>query len=231
MKNEKVSLRLAERTVDNKIEFSKGVVLSMTGNPFFPSPVPTLAQVSSAAQNLENAHVAAMNGGVDKTALQNQLEAELDNLMLRLGNHVESIANEAALTGGNAITIITSAGMDYRRPNMPAAVPSAPANLRAESTLNEGEIHTEWDGVHEAHVYVVEITTDPSIVGFGNRVGVPAPGITLPAAVVWTQVKILTQRRFTLTGLVSGTKYAVRIYCVGTHGESAYSNVVVAKAL
>src|ERR1700744_3803329 len=112
MKNEKVSLRLAERTVDNKIEFSKGVVLSMTGNPFFPTPVPTLAQVSSAAQNLENAHVAAMNGGVDKTALQNQLEAELDNLMLRLGNHVESIANEAALTGGNAITIITSAGMD-----------------------------------------------------------------------------------------------------------------------
>ncbi len=231
MKNEKVSLRLSDRTVDNKIEFAISVVFNMTGNAFFPAPVPTLAQVNTAAQNLDNARTAALNGGVDKTALQNQLEAVLDNLMLRLANQVEGIANAAITTGGDAITIITSAGMDYRRPSTPAAVPAAPVNVTATSTLTEGEIHTEWDVVHEAHVYVVETTTDPLVVGTGNRTAAPAPGVTLPAAVVWTQVKILTQRKFTLTGLVSGTKYAVRIYCVGTHGESAYSNVVVAKAL
>ena len=229
MKNEKVSLKLKGRTVDNKIEFSKSVVLKMTGNSNFPSAVPSLAQISAAALALDNARIAAINGGVDKTAAQTQQEAILDNLMLRLGNYVEGIANAAVASGGDARAIITSAGMDYKRDRTITPVPAAPLNVKAASTQTEGEIYVSWDAVHQAYVYVIEITTDPSVVGTGNRTITPTPGALSPA--VWTQVKILTQKKFTLSNLTSATKYAIRIYGVGTHGESPYSNVVVAKAL
>jgi len=231
MKNEKVILKLGDRPVNEKIEFARNIVISITGNSSLTNLASMLPAVTTAVNNLEAANIAALDGAKSKKVFLLQQEAILDNLLLQLGNNVEARANALASIGGDAKAVITSAGMDYKRDRTSASVPAAPGNVKALSTITEGDISLIWDGVHLAHVYVIEITTDPSIVGLGNRAGVPAPGITLPAAVVWTQVKILTQRRFTLTGLVSGTKYAVRIYCVGTHGESAYSNVVVAKAL
>ncbi|MEO8760925.1 MAG: fibronectin type III domain-containing protein [Bacteroidia bacterium] len=231
MKNEKVSLKLSSRTVENKVDFGKGVVNSMTGNAYFPSPVPALAAVTNAINNLDAAKVAALDGGKSKTAVMHQNEAIVDNLLLQLGNYVESVAIAKAALGGDAKAVITGAGMDYRKQNSLSSVPDAPINVKADTTKSEGEITISWDKVAGAHAYVIEMSTDSSVVG--SRLAAPpvGGGVVTPTFAVFTMVKILSQRKFTLTGLDSGTKYALRVYAVGTHGYGTYSNVVVAKAL
>jgi hypothetical protein len=230
MKNEKVSLKLSERTVDNKVEFGKSIVVSMTSNTNFPTPTPALPSVTTAINALDAAKVAAIGGGKSKTALMHQCEDTLDSILLQLANYVESVANAKAAAGGDAKALITSAGMDYKKQSSSTAVPDAPINIKAETTKSEGEILINWDKVMGAHVYVIEMSTDSSVVG-SRAIGPPAGGIVTPTIVTFTLVKILSQRKFTLTGLDSGTKYALRVYAVGTHGYSPYSNVVVAKAL
>ena len=231
MKTERVSLKLASMSVNDKIEFGRNIVTSMNGNSLFAAANALLPAVTTAINNLETANIAALDGGKAKKALLHQQEGIVDNLLAQLGNLAEVAANASAVAGGDAKAVITAAGMDYRKSATPLPVPAAPQNLSAVNTLTEGEIHTEWDSVRGAHVYVMEITTDSSIVGAGNRAAPPIGGTVSPTTAVWVQVKILTQRKFSLTGLTSGTKYAIRVYCVGTHGESTYSNVVVAKAL
>lgn len=229
MKTERVSLKLAKRSVSDKIELGRGIVSAMNASGQFAAAATLLSLLTTALNNLESANIAALDGGKSKKALLYQQEAVVDNLLLQVANLVEAAANAAEAAGGDGQAVITAAGMDYRKAGTPAPVPAAPQNLRAGTTLTEGSIHIEWDKVREAHVYVIEISTDASVVG-DSRLAAPTIGSPNPVA-VWTQVKILTQRKFSLTGLTSGTKYAIRVYCVGTHGESVYSNVVVAKAL
>ena len=108
----KVVLKLATRSIPNKIEFGRTVALQMTGNPHFPSPNPSLAVISTAATGLENAYLLARTGGTDETAAMYAAEKELDRLLTEEGHHVEGVANAAP---DNAVAIILSAGMEVKR--------------------------------------------------------------------------------------------------------------------
>ena len=54
-----VSLDLPTRVPD-LVGYAKRVVLCMTGNPWFPSPIPSIADVASAVDELESAQVATL---------------------------------------------------------------------------------------------------------------------------------------------------------------------------
>ena len=227
MKNIKVALLLNNKNADSKVEYNKNVITSITGNSFFSAPSPTLAAVTAANNTFENANTAAKNGGKSQVSARNAAEAVIDNLMLQLANYVESVANAAAASGGDAMAIINSAGMDYKKGKSASVLPASPQNVTAKTTQNEGEIELRWEKVIGEHVYVLEMTTDPSVVG--ARMVTPLPGALNP--VVWTQMRILTQTKYTVSGLTSGTKYAFHVYAVGSKGYGAFSNTVVGKAL
>ena len=229
MKRVKIVLSLDDKNTDSKVEYNKNVINSMTGNSFFLSPNPTLAAVTAANNNFEAANTAAKDGGKSKIAARNAAETIIDNLMMQLINYAEAVANAAEAAGGDAKAVITSAGMDYRKSRSAPVLPDAPQNVTASTTTNEGEIELRWVKVKGEHSYVIEMTTDPSIVG--ARTINPVPIVITPTNVVWTQVRILTQTKFTVSNLTSGTKYAFHVYAVGAKGYGAYSNTVVAKAL
>ena len=46
-----------------------------------------------------------------------------------------------------------------------------------------------------------------------------------------TQMRILTQTKYIISGLTSGTKYAFHVYAVDAKGYGGFSNTVVTKAL
>ena len=214
----KTSLKLAQRPVANKVEFARAVVAAMTGNPKFPTPSPNLSAVTSAATNLENAITAAMDGGKSKTAAMRAKEKLLDDLLTQLGKYVDAVAN------GDE-SIILSSGINASADRSAPKTPDAPGKLNVLSGTTEGAVELQWDKVKGARVYVVEQCDDVS--ALQNRtVSSTTPGPSL----IWKQVIVLTKTGFSVTGLISGNKYAYRVFAISAGGYGAYSDIVIAKA-
>lgn len=110
----KVSLKLAKRSVPNKIEFARSVVLQMNGNANFPSPNPALSFINTAAGDLETAYIKAQNGGPQDTADMHEKEDSLDLLLTAEGGYVETTANANNTADDVATAIILSAGMNVK---------------------------------------------------------------------------------------------------------------------
>jgi hypothetical protein len=111
---------------------AKAIVSALNGNANFPAPQPTLAQISAATAALENAFANAQKARQEAktaTSAQEKNEDALDQLMMQLGGHVESVS------GGDE-TKILSAGMDVRSPNAPG---TDPPSLPQATTLSEGD--------------------------------------------------------------------------------------------
>ncbi len=219
----KVSLKLEERTAAEKVEFAKSIVIAMTGNANFTTPNPSLAAVTTGANNLDSAITAAADGGKSKTLAMNTKETALNDLLTQLGAYVENIAN------GNE-TIIRSAGMDARVGKSAPQIPDAPINVSATTGTEEGEIELKWKGVKNARVYVIEVSNDVSATA-GTTTGTTATTVDTRSFITWTQVDIVTKTKFMVKGLTSGVRYAFRIRCVGCAGKSNYSVKVIGKAL
>jgi fibronectin type III domain protein len=219
----KVSLKLDDRTAAEKVEYAKSIVIDMTGNSNFTTPNPSLAAVTTGANNLDSAITAAADGGKSKTLAQNTKETALDNLLTQLGAYVENIAN------GDE-TIIRSAGMDARVGKSAPQIPDAPINVSATTGTEEGEIELKWKGVKNARVYTVEISNDVSATAPTTGTTTTTP-VDTRSFITWTLVDMVTKTKFMVTGLTSGTRYAFRIRCVGCAGKSNYSVKVIGKAL
>jgi hypothetical protein len=219
MKKSKVSLGLRKFSANDKVELARAIVLAMTGNSNFTTPVPALSVVATAATALDIALQNAQDRGKTKVALAHAAEADLDNLLTQLALYVESASN-------NDPAKILSSGMRVKNDRTPSHVPGAPVNLSTAFVANDGEVKLNWDKVPLAKVYVVEQTDDPVIMDSSRSVGGGNPTPATP----WKMVVIVTRTRVTITGLCSGSKYAFRIFAIGAGGYGAYSDLLIAKA-
>jgi hypothetical protein len=219
MKKHKIRLGLKKLSANDKVELARAIVTAMTGNSNFSTPVPSLSAVTTAANALDTALQNAQDRGKTKVALAHAAEADLDNQLTQLGLYVESASN-------NDPAKILSAGMGIKSDKTPPQVPGVPINLSTGFVANDGEVKLSWDKVPKAAVYVVEQTDDPSLVISSRSVG---GGNPTPAA-AWSTVRIVTKTNFTITGLISGSKYAFRIFAVGAGGYGAVSDPIIAKA-
>jgi hypothetical protein len=225
MKNEHVSQRLSEREPDEKIEYCRTAVNSVNGNTYFTTPNPALTVITTAVDNYESANLAAKDGGKSKKANLLKEEVVLDNLMNQFGNYVESTANAAALLGGDAQAVILSAGMDFRRTRNKAPLPLAPSGLTGESVL-ESMVNLSWKSVKYARAYIVEISHD--VTGIQSGAAAPAAPTVF---IIWDFADVVVKGKASVAGLSSGTKYAFRVYAIGTAGKGATSIPVVVKVL
>ncbi|MBD0373266.1 MAG: fibronectin type III domain-containing protein [Pyrinomonadaceae bacterium] len=198
----KVKLNFRGLSVPEKIARARQIVTAMTGNPNFPSPQPTLAQVNSSIDELEEAHATAQAARqaakASTTALNNKEEA-FDRTLSQLAGHVESIS-------GDDEQKIQSAGMDVRSTPTPVGELPAPETLNATQGDQEGEIDLAWDKVTGARSYVIERSADP------------------PTATSWSHAAVSTKSQVTIGGLTTGTKYWFRVAAVGPQGQSGWSN-------
>lgn len=216
MKKSKTSLGLKDLSPAEKVEYSKGIVQSMTGNANFTNPIPALSTVLTAANDLDTAITNAIDGGKSLVAIRRQKEEALDDCLTQLAHYVDSIAK-----GDPAI--ILSAGIPVKNGNTQPLPLNAPEHISASSNSTEGEIELEWDSVKRSRAFVVEQCEDIIVLPEGR--------VRNPGNAGWKIIAVLTKRKLKVMNLVSGIKYAFRVYCVGAAGKSECSNVVVAKAL
>ena len=199
----KIKLNLSALSIPEKLGKAQQIVAALTGNVSFPTPSPSLANITTATSDLSTAYSdaqATRQSAKEKTVAQNQKEDALDRLLTQLAAYVESVA-------GNNEQLILSAGMDMRTVGTPATDPPVqPQAVTPTAGDHDGEIDLSWDMVTGAKSYVVDKSADPV------------------TAASWFHAGVSTKSSYTVNGLTSGTRYWFRIAAVNNNGQSGWSD-------
>jgi hypothetical protein len=166
------------------------LVTKMTGNINFTTPTPTLVQVDDAREKLDLAIMEAASGDHAKVQARVLAEAELDDIIVRLSQYVNTVAN------GDVMKILSS-GFELRKPSEPIGPLPAPTGLEARTGAQPGEVDLRWDPVEGAYMYLVFVnTTDPDVeaewkqLDHSAQASYDATGLE-PAKHIWFRVNAL----------------------------------------
>jgi hypothetical protein len=192
-----VSLKLPTQ-VTALITYAQGIVKAMTGNPAYPNPLPTLAAVTTATNDLQAAHTASLTRAKGTAAVRNEKHAVLVTLLLHLKAYIQAQADANA---ENATSIIESAGVGLRKPPTHHARVFA---AKAGALSGTADLVAAPAGRRAAYEW--EFSTD------GGKTWLPAPP-TL-------------QAKTTVSGLPSGTTALFRYRSVTKTGASDWSAAV-----
>lgn len=175
------------------------IVKSLTGNAKFPSPNPTLTEISGSAQGLRDAMAStAPNRTQAVAAARDALETGLSSLGLNL-----------SLTPGVTDVDLATTGFDLPRPHIRTNYrPDAPQNLRLKPGNQSGEIFPVCDpvtnvgvNVYEAH-WTLDVNAGP-----------------------WQDAGTFSSSRtIILLGLPHGKDIWVRVRAIGTNGPGGWSD-------
>jgi hypothetical protein len=95
------------------ITYTQNIVMRMTGNANFTTPVPALTAVTTACNELQTAETAALARTKGAVAIRNEKRTALVALLQQLRAYVQSIADGNV---ENGTSIIESAGIAVRKP-------------------------------------------------------------------------------------------------------------------
>lgn len=176
------------------------IVGQMTGRPEFPTPDPSLASVTTLANEFEQAIQDAEAGGsVDKSIRDNKKE-ELIETMHNLGDYVLFTAKQNRL-------VAEKSGFSIARDPAPQPPIEKPDGLNLTDGVNAGELLLQFKRVAGARGYMYQVSLDPSD---------ESKWVTMYGTI----------RKNLFTGLESGKKYYVRVVALGTNSQVVYSDVV-----
>ncbi|HYG51303.1 MAG TPA: fibronectin type III domain-containing protein [Flavobacteriales bacterium] len=193
-----VALGLAKLSVPKKIEKGRFIVTSMTGNPSFTTPVPSLASVTTAINALETAYLAALGGGVDDTANMHAKEYTVDLLLRQLSFYVETTASANTIT---AEAVILSSGMQVK-----AKTPRSASEFHVEA-VEAGSVKLSCK-YSARSTFIFEMSTDPD-----NEES-------------WEIIGLSTRAKMIKNGLTSATRYHFRVSVVNKDGKGQPSHVL-----
>jgi hypothetical protein len=195
----KVKIGMSGLSIPQKIERSRSIISSMTGNANYPTPNPTLAVVKTTIDAMDAAFQEASHRDSVKIQLRDLRLKEMEAVMNQLAAYVQNASE------GDAEKILSS-GFDVVRRGDPLPPLQMALNLRLESGTNSGKIIARWDKVVGAKIYVVEMTEDPLVEDNFKTIG--------PSS----------KTRFEFIGLDPGKKYWVRVAGIGKDGVGPYSD-------
>lgn len=177
------------------------ILLAMTNNKFFPTPVPTLADLKAAIDAYSAALSAAEHGSraqrIDKKLKRQALETLLYDLSIYI----------TATAKGDAAMLATCGFDQYKERSKTAAI-TAPQDIQVILRNHAGEIEIKISSVKKVKNYSYEYTLDP-----------------LSETSVWIS-EIDSRSRHLFKGLQSGKKYWFRVAANGVRGMKEYSIMV-----
>ena len=188
--------RYTDSELETKAEF---ILQSMTGNPNFPNPIPTLADLQIALTVYSAALVNAENRSNQTVVDKNQARLVLEGLLGQLAMYVMYLAN-------GDISILTSSGFSTTKVPEPKIIDN-PGQVTLTNGKSTGELISYVKAVDGAKSYSHQITTGP-----------------VTAASVWTNVTS-SRSKMLFTDLQPGKLYCVRIEAVGSQNQTALSPV------
>ena len=94
MANYKVSLSFASLPDPGLDEFASNIVVSLTGNAAYPTPLVPLATLDAAQTAFHDAVLAAAMGGLQLTAIKKEKRAGLLDLLRQEASYVQALASQ-----------------------------------------------------------------------------------------------------------------------------------------
>jgi Fibronectin type III domain len=193
----------------DQIKFGINENAAIDGNPLYPSPTPSVADMAAGLATAQ-ADQAALE--LARTAWRNAAstaEASMANLtgMLKLrASYVQTASN------GNTDAII-SAGFLVRGAPVPVGNLGAPMNLNLTLNGTAGMMYLDWTPVLNARAYNIQVS----------------PADTMDR--VWQPIRTSTTVRQMFENMELGKTYAFRVAAVGgASGQSPWSVEVVRMA-
>ncbi len=192
-------LAMSKLTVPQLLLKATAIVDKMTGNAYFPTPVPTLASVTAAITLASNALATAQSRAKGTASPMHAAVKALMIQMKQLQSYVETTANADE---ANAIAIIESAGMSVRK-----TTTHKPKVFTAVNGTAPGSVLLNTKSQPRS-VYIYQMTTDPS------------------TATSWVTISTSQVVKYIKTGLTSGTKYYFRVAVITKSVEGPWSSVL-----
>lgn len=176
------------------------ILSSMTGNANFPTPVPALAAVTTAAAAYSAALITASTGNRADIAIKNDRREELTALLRSLCTYVN-------LTANGDRSMLLGSGFDITKETEPTVI-TKPENLQVTNGVSSGELLVSVNAVKGAYAYLHEYTTDQTL-----------------APTNWTSIASTTAK-ISIVDLQSGIKYYCRVGAVGPNKQLLYSDPI-----
>jgi hypothetical protein len=186
------------RTVPALITYAGAIVKSMTNNPSFPSPTPSLATVLASIAALQTAEQSALARTKGAVAARNEQKTVVVGQLEQLKGYAQSVA-DANLD--NSVSIINSAGMAVRK--TPAGHPHV---LAAKPGPVAGTAKLTAPVAGRRASYNWEYSTD------GGK--------------TWVAMPSTLQSKTSMTGLTSATTVQFRSCGVTKAGQGDWSAAV-----
>lgn len=197
----KVKIGFSNLQVPQQIERSRLITTRMTGNANFATPVPDLASVISATNEVETAYNESRGRDKNKVQIMRLRKAEMLALIVQLAAYVQSI------TDGDEEKILSS-GFDVVRRGEPQPPVGKVMNVRVSNGPLSGSIKVLWNRTPGARVYIVQITTDPIVPGG------------------FSEHTITSKTRTVMLDFNPATKYWLRVAAIGRDGRGNWSDPV-----
>jgi hypothetical protein len=171
----------------------------MTGNVFFPDPVPTMELVTEAVTQYGQSLTAAAGRDQVAVAQKNQRRRELEDIMGKLGLYV-------MFTAMGESAALTSSGFPQVKPAEPRYIVN-PGNVTLTNGVSGGQIECRVKHQKAARSYLHQIIdSEPT------------------ESTVW-DTRTSSSSRYLFSGLIPGKKYWIRVAVVGPGDQVAYSPV------
>ena len=199
MKTQKINISFSNYS-DADFENKVGHILaSITGNPAFPAPIPTLADVQAALTKYSADLIAAATLDRVAVAEKNQSRQQLELLIAQLGMYVMFIAN-------GDLVILTSSGYTLSKSPGPRYITN-PGSVQLANGITSGELMASVKAVSGAISYVYQIATEE------------------PTDNTHWESTTSSRSKFMFTDLVPGKRYWVKVAATGRDEQIAYSPV------
>jgi hypothetical protein len=180
------------------IVYVRNIVERITGNPYFPTPVPTPAAITKAADDLQVAEAAALTRVKGAVSVRNQKRAALVALLEQQRGYVQTVADAAP---ANSAAIVESSGLAVRK-----TTPRKPRVFAAKAGALTGTAQLVAPFAGARASYEWQYSTD------GGKTWIAAP-VTL-------------QAKSTIAGLVPGATVQFKVRPVTRSGEGNWSEPV-----
>ncbi|HQW05531.1 MAG: fibronectin type III domain-containing protein [Flavobacteriales bacterium] len=173
----------------------------LQANPDFPTLSPSLAEIATKREALQQAITEAADGGRTATA-----KRELRRRELKLA--LDALAGDVISQAGDDAEKILGGGFFVRSNSRSQEGLLTPLKLRARISEHVGEARLDWGTTRGAALYVVEHNA-----------------VSPDDAEAWEQVAETTRIRHVVTGLTSAKEHWFRVRAIGTVGRSPWSDV------
>jgi hypothetical protein len=192
------ALYLDRKPVLQVVADARHYVLNMTGNTYFTTPTPTLATITTGANNLEAAQKAAGNRTIGLISQRNLALKALEASLHDLANYVKVTANQSG-DPDLASTILASSGMAERKftPHKPKVFSVTQGKLSGSVVLDTKAV--------AGGVYIYQMSTDPN------------------NAASWATVYTGKKVKFTKTGLTIGVRTYFRVAVIDKNVQGDFS--------